>query len=533
MSLVSDADIAEAEAALDARERPPWYIETFLAFGGWIAGLLAAGAIFAFVAANFMKATDEKVPAAIAMALGLGFVFAGVRVGGSGRGDFRRHFAIAIAGAGLTAATMSAWYLIASFFGDPPGEYKSRAGLLASLFLAILGAAAARSMRDAILTFLVASAWFWIVAISLSSFDEQGFAQSVWFRAFPPASALLGLLLFTRPVGREIYAAVGAALLIAPMILYQVVSNGVWMFGFDKPILGVTANKFALAAGAVYCLALIRDRYSLANLLAGTAIITAAIWFLPDAGGVAALILLAGFAASHRGLAAVGVVALAWFIAQFYAALSMSLLEKSAILAGLGATTLAGVALSRRGGRSKEGQAEAARGRRPLVATLLFGAFLLGSLALVERSVVTLERDFAQGREIYLPLAPVDPRSLLQGDYMVLNFDRMVFPDPEQAETLPDKGEVFLKLDVGGVASFSRIATESAEPQADEIRIDYLRISGDIRYCPTSYFFQEGEAQIFNAARYAVLRVAPDGKARLVALADADRRVIDPKAPKR
>lgn len=541
MSLIAEEDVRAAEAALGGRTGSPWYVETFLAIGGWIAGLLAAGAIFAFVAAIFTGSTMQEAPAAFALALGLGFVFFGVRFGRGRAGDFRRHFSISMIAAGLTAATAGGWYLLWSALGGFQDAAQAggprrvgMAGLGASLLLAGVGAYAARAMRDGILTFLAASAWFWIVALSLALLGGERFDQNFLFRNFPAAAALVGVVLFTRPVGREIFAAVGAALLIAPMIFFETLRGGVGLIGIVGP--GQSSlNGAALLAGAVYCFILIRDRYPLGGLLAATALITAAIHLLPDAGGVAVLILLAGLAASHRGLSAVGVVALAWFVGKFYYDLSMTLLEKSAILAGLGLATLAGVVLFERLSQKNAARAAPAEGvrRRPLIAILAFGALLLGALLLINRGVIALERDFAGAREILLPLGPVDPRSILQGDYMILSFRETIYPDPEEQEGLSDRGEVFLKLDADGVAAYSRIAKAGDVPGPDEIRVDYARRGGALAYCPESFFFQEGEAEIFSAARFAVLAVAADGKTRLVALADAERRRIDPKAAKR
>ena len=43
-------------------------------------------------------------------------------------------------------------------------------------------------------------------------------------------------------------------------------------------------------------------------------------------------------------------------------------------------------------------------------------------LILVNWSIAGKERHLKEGRIVYLELAPVDPRSLMQGDYMALNF---------------------------------------------------------------------------------------------------------------
>ena len=43
-------------------------------------------------------------------------------------------------------------------------------------------------------------------------------------------------------------------------------------------------------------------------------------------------------------------------------------------------------------------------------------------LVAVNGSIVAKERIKTHGERIYLELAPVDPRSLMQGDYMALRF---------------------------------------------------------------------------------------------------------------
>ncbi|HOP19952.1 MAG TPA: hypothetical protein PK585_07710, partial [Amphiplicatus sp.] len=78
-------------------------------------------------------------------------------------------------------------------------------------------------------------------------------------------------------------------------------------------------------------------------------------------------------------------------------------------------------------------------------------------------------------------------------------------------------------------ATFSRLASVGDTPASDEIRVNYTKnASGDIRYCPESFFFQEGEAELFATARFAAIRIAPDGRTRLFALADEERKIITP-----
>ena len=47
----------------------------------------------------------------------------------------------------------------------------------------------------------------------------------------------------------------------------------------------------------------------------------------------------------------------------------------------------------------------------------------LAVLVVVNSAIWQKERHIAEGEVVYLELAPVDPRSLMQGDYMALNFE--------------------------------------------------------------------------------------------------------------
>lgn len=533
-------DIEEADKAVSQTRRAPWYVEVFLAIGGWIAGLFAAGAIFAFAVAILPDGGKGETFAAVGLAVGAGFAVAGTWLGRRRQRDFTRHFAIAAIAAGLTAAIGGFWYLVSSALKDLGVSQTEMmrvgyAGLIAAAAAAAVSTVIARIVKDGILSFLTTLAIFAIALFSVSMLNDQQAVDPALYWMLAPAAALAGVIVFTRPFGREVYAAVGAALMIGPMVYFDGLSNYREFLNIAPPTrFAGLAGETMFAAGIVYSLYALRGRYPLYGLAAASLMLFAGIWFLPNAGDVAILILAAGFAANHRGLAAIGAIALAWFIARFYYDLSLTLLEKSAIMAGLGAASLAGVMAlqrfaggGRRGGEVSPGLSSATR--RPLLLTLAFGAVIATAFALINQSVWRLQSEFREARVIYLPLGPSDPRSLIQGDYMTLIFQQTIYPPFEEADALPDKGQIFLALDADNVASFSRAAAPGEQPGSDEIRVNYARDAyGTIQYCPASFFFQEGDAAKYASARFAVVLVAPGGDTRLVALADETRRIIDP-----
>src|SRR5262245_48389847 len=148
-------------------------------------------------------------------------------------------------------------------------------------------------------------------------------------------------------------------------------------------------------------------------------------------------------------------------------------------------------------------------------------------LALVDASIAAKERHLQSGRVVYLELAPVDPRSLMQGDYMALRF--RVANDAQPAMQRSDSpgrrgfgardlatadGRIVAALDARSIASFRRL-DDRTPPAADEILLRYRVREGQLKFATNAFFFQEGTGKRFERARYGEFRVAPDGEVLL------------------
>jgi uncharacterized membrane-anchored protein len=139
----------------------------------------------------------------------------------------------------------------------------------------------------------------------------------------------------------------------------------------------------------------------------------------------------------------------------------------------------------------------------------------------------------ASGQLLLLELRPVDPRSLMQGDYMRLGLAEAAMPSTTVIEDLPYRGTVILTLDDNKVGRFARL-DDGSPLKVDELRVQYRRHDewglGRLDYGAQSFFFQEGDAGRYERARYAMVRVAEDGSTVLTDLADEDRVAIKPGA---
>src|SRR5438105_15478185 len=81
---------------------------------------------------------------------------------------------------------------------------------------------------------------------------------------------------------------------------------------------------------------------------------------------------------------------------------------------------------------------------------------LLAILCVVNFSIWQKEDLLAHGRIVLLELAPVDPRSLMQGDYMALRF-RIINDAFGRGERRERKdGHIVVVMDEKGVANFKR-----------------------------------------------------------------------------
>ena len=131
-------------------------------------------------------------------------------------------------------------------------------------------------------------------------------------------------------------------------------------------------------------------------------------------------------------------------------------------------------------------------------------------LGAVNWSIFAKERIRTNGERIYLALAPVDPRSLMQGDYMALRFSIAT-----QFRGHPFEERIPLQLDQ------SRVARLAENSSVASLHMRYRVRDGEIWLGTNAYFFEEGTADRFAGAKYGEFRIDPrTGEAVLVALCD-------------
>ena len=149
---------------------------------------------------------------------------------------------------------------------------------------------------------------------------------------------------------------------------------------------------------------------------------------------------------------------------------------------------------------------------------ILFG--VLGAvLLLVNYLIISKELVLANDQAMLLELAPRDPRSLLQGDYMVLRY-RMARDIAAHSESLTDEGQVVVGLDKNNVAQFRRLHDGRTSLDNNEHLLFYRKRNGVVKIATDAFFFQEQHGKYYSAARYGEVRVSGNGGAVLVGMRD-------------
>ncbi|WP_372663693.1 GDYXXLXY domain-containing protein [Cohnella sp.] len=231
--------------------------------------------------------------------------------------------------------------------------------------------------------------------------------------------------------------------------------------------------------------------------------------------------LLFAFLRRHQARYA-AIAAIFWFVflAFKYYDLLWPLLHKSVTLALLGLITLSiTYALARRTTTTDTHAGEYRNiWNKKTSLILLVITLQLGFLAY---QTASSERLLMTGTSIKLEITPIDPRSMLQGDYVTLNYSISTVPEAFEEELDSyrslSKIKVILSSDERGVHVFNRLY-RSGETIGDNEIVVNGKTSGWrlIYYGIETFFVPEGTGlEVERNARFAYVRVSADGDAVL------------------
>ncbi len=259
-----------------------------------------------------------------------------------------------------------------------------------------------------------------------------------------------------------------------------------------------------------------RDRYLLISAVLCLAILG---FVIPGLSG-AVLLLMVGFAVRQRPLMGLGILSIVGFVSWYYYQLNITLLTKSMLLGGLGVVLLLVAWYGRQSAQVNPVQPVKAGQGYLAVLTIT----VLGTLAVVNAGIIQKQRLINHGTLVFLKLAPVDPRSLMQGDYMRLRFavtnQAQAAHPSEQLDSIPQRPKQgIVSLDAQNVGHWSDFY--HGQTLKDNQYLMDLQWQGQrVHLVTDAYFFEEGTAETFEQADYGGFRVNQSGDYVLVGLYD-------------
>lgn len=481
----------------------PWYVRLAVGAGTWI-GALCVG--FALMASGLA----ESAPASVVVGL-------------------------LLVGAAMFVSRRSRWIatpqivLVSSFGGQAlvlMHLLKDVGQTTASIIIAIVQLALLLAVRDATHRFLSAGAA--VISLWAALHPPDTLALLV------PAVALViavELLLRDSSIaslggsGLARPAAYGAAMSVLGIHIFQALWGVIERpDGSEESFFSLGPVLVAAAAIIVGVRALVQagraSGWPSGRLAVATAVpilVTVALSLRVPGLAVAFVLLVVAHARREIVLTGLTSAALALFLGVFYYSLEITLLEKSAWLVGTGVSFLLAFAA---GFRHDDRAFPVAEGvRRWTRQQAVVAAAAVVTILFVSGLAVSRETIRRTGTRVLLPLAPVDPRSLIQGDYMVLDYELTRDVMTRLGRPRAVDATVLVSLDPSDVGTLVAI-NPGREPGPNEalVRVRIRDHAG--RIGAESFFFEEGEARRYEEARFAELRVSKSGVVLLTGLVD-------------
>ncbi|MGC6404777.1 MAG: GDYXXLXY domain-containing protein [Candidatus Comchoanobacterales bacterium] len=152
--------------------------------------------------------------------------------------------------------------------------------------------------------------------------------------------------------------------------------------------------------------------------------------------------------------------------------------------------------------------------------------------------IIEKEQTLRHGDTILVKMGAVDPRSMMQGDYMAVGY-KLVMRLSEKSYPMITQGAqyIVIEVDKDRVAQFSRVYQNEALNDHEYLvgftidRTEYNFLDEDDKRIylqldlPQQYFIQEG-SQAYDDAVYVVLKTSKSGEYLLFGLADEEKQLI-------
>ena len=528
---LKQSNIVTGEQPEAAETISTWYIKAMQGFGGWVAGFFLLGFVGAFLSSFFNSGNWLLLVIFAFMSNGLSFLLSKA----SNKNEFLQQLALIF---NLTGQLLFVW-----------GLYELLESWGAGFFF---------------LVFIYQSVIVYIISDYSSRLMTSSFALFALFATFEQLGLTNLSMLFTALVfvfiwikddqwGTmiKLWAPIAYGVSISLLIIHG--QNAFdplfdWLNGSignsKLTIASYWLGETGLAALFIYLVVVIARKYkvvlatSTGILLFIGLLLTLTINAVIPGISAALLLLLVGFMRQRRILLGLGIIAFISFIGWYYYSLDITLLAKSMTLVGFGISFIAAFILItkisispiREESTELDGKnlAQVQSGISDKGKWLVIGVTLL-ILILINSNIYQKERILETGKIVLLKLAPVDPRSLMQGDYMRLRFEiETTLLDAVQnndTRKLMNSGIFVVSTDKNSIASEPKLY-QNEELKSDQVVMQFRLRRNRVQLATHAFFFQEGTAKEYESAKYGEFRVAENGELLLNNLRDKNFSVL-------
>ncbi len=507
----------------------PWYIRVLQGFAGWLAALFLLG-FFAVAFAFIFKKPNSVLLFSAAISCS---VFAYVLFKAKST-DFLAQFGLALSLCGQILFAIALFWSIKTENSEAYfilGFYQLLLALLLPNYMHRL-----LTLTFSLLTLMFALKVHGIwgldtavcaVAVSLIWIKEDKWGKwAEFWQAIAFASAIALVL--------------GSVFLIGKNYLFYYTRSvhGGWFYE-NAPLLG--SILIALVLVNVVWVILKENKINLSSKEAGFAlifsIISVLISFKVYGLSTGLLVALLGFIRHSKVLLVLGLVCIISFFSWYYYNLNYTLLYKSILLMAAGGAMIFGYwFLQRLYSKRSKAVAYHFKLTKPSTAAAVVFATVFALIVAVNINISKKESLIATGDSLLFRLAPVDPRSLMQGDYMRINFaiagkisSALQAQDKDDYIKLRNlEGSAIVEKDKNNVVKFVKLADNQATKatiNANHYKIFFKFRNYRFQLTTDAFYFQEGKAKHYNKAVYGEYRYH-DGEMLLVNLIDKDFKIL-------
>lgn len=512
LAAISEGILPPGAAARKDKERP-WPVVLLTALGAWLAAIPLSAIIFLTLDGVLSKGAGPYI---IGM-LVLGATVAMMR---------KKNLPLFVEQLTVPGLLIGGCIIGGGLFRDVPNN------LAAATLALITGAVAFMVPRNWLRVLLGAAAG---VLVVLALVPWSGYGDTFYF--WLALHGVLGVWVATQFFGSELHTAaldwfsIGWLVTVLAGLAFwsgMTFLAGASLFGSHGGNTGplmpqpensiAQATSCALAVGAAFWIARCWPSMKAPWSALGALILVALSWLMPSLGAV---LLVLSIVAGHKRwrLAILAGVAAAWIIGAFYYQVSFPLATKAIMMIVAGALlgAIAWMALRTRVMIASPLQVSTPGARK---AQLGIALSALAVIAVANIGIWQKETLIAEGRPVFIELAPVDPRSLMQGDYMRLRF-RLPPPPAGVERSIAERIHAVGKIDARGIVVLDKYDM-GGPPAPDEIAIELTPRQGSWTVVTDAWYFKEGDARRYERARYGEFRVNAKGRALLVGMRGPD-----------